>query len=161
MKRCCTCKEFKPVAEFSKNKTRKDGLQPKCKVCTEEYQKKYRQTVAHKAYQKEYQKTDKFKTINKRAVKKYRLANPEKENARTAKRRAAKLRATPKWLTAEEHDWIEALYFTAANFTERSGEQWHVDHIIPLQGKNVCGLHLPWNLQVIRAKDNLRKSDKF
>jgi 5-methylcytosine-specific restriction endonuclease McrA len=42
-----------------------------------------------------------------------------------------------------------------------TGVQWHVDHIIPLQGKNVSGLHVPENLQVIQGSLNIKKGNRF
>jgi hypothetical protein len=91
----------------------------------------------------------------------YRKNNPEKFTALNAKRRAAKLNATPEWLTKEQLQEIEELFLCAKMFKLYTGEEYHVDHIIPLQGNNVCGLHVPWNLQVIPAKDNLTKSNKI
>ena len=95
------------------------------------------------------------------AVKKWQKDNLDKDAAKTAKRRAAKLKALPNWLTKEELEQIKELYTCAQMFKLYTGEEYHVDHIIPLQGENVCGLHVPWNLQVIPAKENLSKSNKL
>lgn len=97
----------------------------------------------------------------KKAKRKYAKNNPEKTRAQLAKRRAAKLQRTPKWL--DKNDWciIGEFYSLAAIKTRLTGYTWEVDHIIPLQGKNISGLHTPWNLQVITELANQRKANKF
>jgi hypothetical protein len=78
-----------------------------------------------------------------------------------AKRRAAKLQRTPVWLTSDDHWMIEQAYELAAVRTKMFGFAWHVDHIVPLQGKLVSGLHAPNNLRVIPGAENIRKSNHF
>ena len=90
----------------------------------------------------------------------YKAKNPHKFNAYNGKRRAAKLLRTPKWLTADDLFMIEEAYHLAKLRTEILGIQYHVDHILPLQGKTVSGLHVPANLQVIPATINLKKSNR-
>jgi hypothetical protein len=68
---------------------------------------------------------------------------------------------TPKWLTQDDHWMIEQAYELAALRTKLFGFSWQVDHIVPLQGKLVSGLHTPYNLQVIPAKHNQSKSNQF
>ena len=90
----------------------------------------------------------------------YKKANPHKSAALLAKRRAAKKHRTPSWLTLDQLWMIEQAYELAALRSKATGFAWHVDHICPLQGKDVSGLHVPWNLQVIPWRDNLSKSNK-
>jgi len=66
----------------------------------------------------------------------------------------------PKWLTADDRWMIEQTYELAALRTKMFGFSWHVDHIVPLQGKTVSGLHVPTNLQVIPAIDNIQKGNR-
>jgi len=78
-------------------------------------------------------------------------------NALTAKRRATKKHAKPQWLSREQEQKMLSYYSEARKKSKETGIDYQVDHIVPLQGKNVCGLHVPWNLQVITADDNRRK----
>lgn len=87
--------------------------------------------------------------------------NRPKRNAAAAKRRAVKLNATPKWLTEEQKKSIN-LYYEVAKWIESIlDEKIHVDHIVPLQGANCNGLHVPWNLQLLSALDNFKKHNRL
>lgn len=78
-----------------------------------------------------------------------------------ARRRSGKLLATPGWLTEADEDSIRALYAEAVVLSETTGIPFEVDHIVPLRGKTVSGLHVPWNLQVIARSANRRKQNKL
>lgn len=98
----------------------------------------------------------------KKKVKKYTKNNRGKSNSIKAKYRAAKLRATPKWLTSYQLNEIKLIYIEAIDLAWlNEGEVLQVDHIIPLQGKNVCGLHVPWNLQLLSKSKNCSKNNRF
>ena len=92
-------------------------------------------------------------------TKKWAKNNPGKVNQKIARRRAKKLNATPKWLTEDHLKQIKQLYINAKDL--RWEEEMHVDHEIPLQGKKVCGLHVPWNLKIITKEENLIKGNKY
>ena len=85
-----------------------------------------------------------------------------------ANRRALKLKATPHWLTPAQCEATRSTYEEAARLTRETGVPHHVDHIVPLQGRcprtkrrNVCGLHVPWNLQVLTRPENTAKNCWF
>lgn len=86
---------------------------------------------------------------------KYRINNLDKFAAKEAKRRAIKYNATPSWLNKEDYENISKIYELAQYL------KFHVDHIVPLKNKKVCGLHVPWNLRVIPPKDNMKKHNTF
>jgi hypothetical protein len=93
-------------------------------------------------------------------AKKTKALNSGRTLAHTVKRRLAKIKRTPIWLTSDDHWMIEQAYELAAARTKMFGFSWHVDHALPLQGKTVSGLHVPANLQVIPAVDNIRKGNR-
>jgi hypothetical protein len=95
--------------------------------------------------------------------KKYVKENRPKINALSSTRHASKLQRTPPWVkTDKEHrSLILEKYSEAKRISAKTGILHHVDHIIPLQGRLVSGLHVWWNLQVIPATENLSKNNKF
>ena len=137
----------------------------------EEKRKAYQNEAERKReYQREYYALNKnqvlernknFHKENPDYYKQFRKRFPGKVNAKETSRKTAKLQRTPEWLTPDDHWMIEQAYDLAAFRTAMFGFAWHVDHIIPLQGKNVSGLHVPSNLQVIPALVNIAKNNHF
>lgn len=163
MKVCTKCKLEKPLSEFYNHKKGKHGKRPRCKPCSEEDKKEYyeknRSKVNKKAY--EWQKSQppekKLKIAESRRERQHRYQ--AKRTANEAARRARKMSATPPWLSDDQLSEIASLYWLAKDLKAVTGYEYHVDHILPLQGKNVCGLHVPWNLQVLPSDINLSKSN--
>ena len=91
----------------------------------------------------------------------WRMANRGVTNAFTAKRKADLLQRTPVWLSTDDLWLLQEAYALARVRTDLFGFPWHVDHVIPLRGKKVSGLHVPNNVQVIPAMDNLRKGNRM
>lgn len=105
-------------------------------------------------------------------VRSWRASNPDryakyKKNyrgmtpaiaAKVAARHARKLQATPPWVDLKS---ILPFYERAAELTKQTGIRYSVDHIHPLKGKNLCGLHVPWNLQVITLSENTAKGNRL
>lgn len=81
--------------------------------------------------------------------------------ADTKNRRRKHREATPKWLTKVQKAQMREIYKMAITMTQTTGEQYVVDHIVPLRSHEVCGLHVPWNLRVITQEENLKKSNKL
>ena len=81
--------------------------------------------------------------------------------ADTKARRRKHRQATPLWLTRKQKSEIRQMYQIAIIMTKTTGEQYVVDHIVPLRSDAVCGLHVPWNLRVMTQEENLKKSNKL
>ena len=97
----------------------------------------------------------------RRARSDYKDRNVDVVRADTSVRKRRHREATPKWLTKEERLQMRELYVQARKLTAVTGERYVVDHIVPLRGESVCGLHVPWNLRVITQDENLKKSNKL
>ena len=181
-KYCYKCQETKSFNAFGRNKSKKDGLSTECRECKRQGDKAYyntnseqvKQTVAkyrnanpekvsqvkHEWYKKNqqhvYKKSQNWKKLNldsySQSQKKYNLLNKDKRNALFAKYRATKLKATPAWF---EKDLVGTVYSKA--------KEWgfEVDHIVPLQGKTVCGLHCWANLQLLDSSLNSGKRNYY
>lgn len=90
----------------------------------------------------------------------WKANNKTQVRADTKARRRKHREATPPWLTRKQKSEIRQLYQIAITMTQTTGEQYVVDHIVPLRSNEVCGLHVPWNLRVITQEENLKKSNK-
>ena len=157
MKTCTKCKEVRDLAGFNKEVRNRDGLMYHCKICMKATNKAW-----YKANQEKVKARGKaWREANQENSKAYREANKDRLSANWAKRHASKLQRTPSWLTSDDFKWIEWYYRHAKVMEARWGETYHVDHIHPLQGDTVSGLHVPSNLQVIPASENLVKNNKF
>lgn len=168
MKKCPKCFVVKGADGFYKNKSTKSGLSYWCADCNKEYSNNRYKTEEHKEYlasiqnelikyRKEYRGKN-LEALTKKDRQKY-LNNKADYIARAAKRRAYKLKATPDWANAES---IKSIYAMSKLLDELNPfVKHHVDHIVPLNNKFVCGLHVEHNLQILSAKENLSKSSKF
>ena len=132
----------------------------KKKEYTREYNSKwYRENKERKQEydRKCYQESEKKRETNR----KWRQENPDKVSAKNAKRNASKLQRTPCWLTKDDLFMIEEAYALAKLRDKVTWFKWHVDHIVPLQGKTVSGMHVPNNLQVIPGVVNVSKHNNW
>lgn len=128
----------------------KDG---KCAECSR---------VNAKAMYYKHNGKEKQKTAERNKVKaKWRQKNKGAVNSWTAKRYLAKLNRTPRWLTNEQLNEIEEFYKMAKELEGVFPWKQHVDHIVPLKGTKVNGLHVPWNLQILSAKANIQKGNRY
>jgi hypothetical protein len=156
---------FMTMAEY----TAKRNENPKGKN-TSAHEWAQRNKPAQSAYRKQYEVANKER-IQARSADNIEMRRETKRLwvknnlglvlASSANRRAAKLQRTPTWLSDFDKIKIKCLYQLAAMRNRESGQTWHVDHIIPLQGEFVSGLHVPSNLQVIPAIENMRKSNHY
>lgn len=158
---CSRCNLEKPTDSFTRNKTKKFGLDSCCKLCKSREDKEYRRLNTHKLkeYFKEYHLLNKEYKV--RVACKWQKDNKEQANSNKSANRAKRIKRFPSWLTLDQLNDIKSFYKKAEELTKSTGILHHVDHIVPLNGKLVSGLHVPSNLQVIPWNENLSKNNKF
>jgi 5-methylcytosine-specific restriction endonuclease McrA len=135
-----------------------------------EYFKEYNKSEAGKKAKKGYYERNRDAVIARAfdrptgeksaAKKKYKEANPDMYRELVSLRRRRFRDATPKWLSPEQRMEIRLKYRLAIELSRATGVRHAVDHEVPIQGEEVCGLHVPWNLRVITQEKNLKKSNK-
>jgi 5-methylcytosine-specific restriction endonuclease McrA len=143
----------------------------KANIARADYFRDYNKSEAGQQAKRKYYEANKENVIaraqarpdeDKRRYKKtHKVNNPDMYKEMTSLRRRRFRDATPKWLTDTHKMEIRLKYRLAIELSRATGERYAVDHIIPLHGENVCGLHVPWNLQILTQKDNLAKYNKL
>jgi 5-methylcytosine-specific restriction endonuclease McrA len=121
-----------------------------------EYYQENKDTI--RKQQAEYRADNYDKVLESNA--KWRKNNPVQAQMSCINYRYRKAKAIPSWLTPEDRKAITDIYAQCKQTTEETGVPHHVDHIIPINGEAVSGLHVAWNLQVVPASYNLSKKNK-
>lgn len=177
-RQCNSCKVDKPLEDYHNCSRFPLGKTYTCKPCAREKSLRWGQENKEKKrlnnrrhYEKDKERylerarnstwsKDNRERVNMLTRKRY-WKNRQELVAKLAEKRAKKFLATPPWLTESLKKDIVAVYQLAHTLTKQTGIPHHVDHIIPLNSPLVCGLHVPWNLRAIPAKENASKSNKL
>lgn len=150
MKICYLCGASKDLNDFYLRKSAKDGRQNCCKACSKRNRK---EQIKRNNKNRPKLSVEENKARKKESDRRWRVNNPGKARARSRRYDRRVIQATPSWLTDEQKSQIDDIY-------KYCPSGYHVDHIMPLKGKDSCGLHVPWNLQYLLANDNLKKGNK-
>lgn len=152
---CTGCALEKCVTEYGKQKSGKYGARAVCRECRRAEKYNFPPGYWAAVYAGRKQKDNARDRYAQR--RQDRRSNPAKFSARAMHRVAMKKQATPAWADTAA---ILVVYERAAQMKASTGENFHVDHIVPLQSHLVCGLHVHWNLQILPALENISKGNR-
>jgi len=151
MKKCCSCGKVMDDDNFHRNSGRKSGLSETCKPCAISRSSNWYRKNKDKKRAYDAKRRDEKRQLYREASKRWRDNNKASKRADTGLRRRRHRQRTPSWAD------LGAIKF----FYECCPKGCHVDHVIPLNGKNVSGLHVAENLQWLPAKKNLEKGNRI
>lgn len=150
MKTCTLCQECKPLSEYDGHPLGAGGLRSRCRMCLRASLAAYHAANREKISARKRADYDSKKEEHAQRGARYRAARRDVFNYHAAKRRTLKVNATPSWVDTQA---IRAIY------KEASRLGLTVDHIYPLKHKLFCGLHVPWNLQLLTMAENQKKKN--
>ena len=165
MKQCNRCGEDKPYTKYTKDKSKVDGYYSLCRACKNHNASLYRQTnkEAISERYKSYYKDNRESLLTKKRpmIRRHYRNNKIYYAEKSARSRATKLKQTPMWFNEEDKSYYKDLLEQQQLLKDAWGISYHIDHIVPLQGKKVSGLHCKENWQLIPAFDNLSKGNSY
>lgn len=186
-KECSDCKTIKPYTEFQRDKRSVDGLRWNCRQCrgaqrrkewanNNEENRRKRSVYRHLNKDKisEYKKKDYIKHRDK-ILAKCKIYAEENKEAKAeyskkhysenrhiyitnARKRESRLK---EGINMEFTGRMKEIYYVCETFSKVDEVEYQVDHIVPLTHKDVCGLHVPWNIQILTRDENQSKKNKF
>lgn len=156
-RKCCSCLEIKDLCDFHKSNS-SNGHSYKCKKCAIEISRKWYFENKEKKQKYDKKRREQQRWKYREASKRNRQKNKIEKNACTASRRRHLRARMPKWTSPKK---IKCFYEMAMRVSKCLMIKHHVDHIVPIKGKTVSGLHAPVNLRVIPASQNMKKLNKF
>ena len=160
MKVCSKCKVEKDLDQYYRGKRYKDGYRSACKPCELKRGAKWRESNSdhHRSLKQAWYSKTANKARTAETVKLWKGANSARVLSYEGHRRARKLQQCPTWANT---DALQDVYTSAKLLGQLTGKTFHVDHIVPLNHALVSGLHTADNLQILTARQNLVKSNKF